>query len=247
MGKYNTTQLNPDTCFERHVYHRDQFAHYLRWTHVLNRAKIGQKILDFGCGSGNLAEVFYRNRFKAALYLGLDVRAQAIAQNREKFKAVPWVQFQQADLCADLALDSSLGPWDIVCSFEVLEHIGHDNGDRFMQNIRGCMKACTTLLLSTPCYDQAKGAADNHMIDGKVGEYTFAETKALLEKYFRIVSVWGTFASQKDYLPALELDPALKGIFDQLKDYYDTNLLAVLFAPLFPQLSRNCLWECQLC
>ena len=26
---YNTTELDPDTTFERHVYHRDQFAHYL--------------------------------------------------------------------------------------------------------------------------------------------------------------------------------------------------------------------------
>ena len=26
---YNTTDLRPDQAFERHVFHRDQFAHYL--------------------------------------------------------------------------------------------------------------------------------------------------------------------------------------------------------------------------
>lgn len=49
MKKYNTTDLDPTTSFERHVFHRDQFAHYLRWTHILKEAKIGETIVDFGC------------------------------------------------------------------------------------------------------------------------------------------------------------------------------------------------------
>ena len=65
MSNYNTTQLNPETTFERHVFHRDQFAHYLRWSHILKIAKIGMNILDVGCGSGNLLEVFYRNKRKS--------------------------------------------------------------------------------------------------------------------------------------------------------------------------------------
>ena len=58
---YNTTDLRPDQAFERHVFHRDQFAHYLRWTHILKEAKIGESIVDFGCGAANLLEVLYRN------------------------------------------------------------------------------------------------------------------------------------------------------------------------------------------
>ena len=59
---YNTTDLRPDQAFERHVFHRDQFAHYLRWTHILKEAKIGESIVDFGCGAANLLEVLYRNK-----------------------------------------------------------------------------------------------------------------------------------------------------------------------------------------
>lgn len=54
---YNATALDPAATFERHVYHRDQFAHYLRWTHILKVAKIGDSIVDFGCGAGDLLEV----------------------------------------------------------------------------------------------------------------------------------------------------------------------------------------------
>ena len=42
---YNTTDLRPDQAFECHVFHRDQFAHYLRWTHVLKEAKIDFRLL----------------------------------------------------------------------------------------------------------------------------------------------------------------------------------------------------------
>ena len=30
---------------------------------------------------------------------------------------------------------------------------------------------------------------------------------------------------------------------DKFKTYYDSNYLATIFAPLFPHLSRNCIWE----
>lgn len=71
---YNTTDLRPDQAFERHVFHRDQFAHYLRWTHILKEAKIGESIVDFGCGAANLLEVLYRNKYKQKEYIGIDIR-----------------------------------------------------------------------------------------------------------------------------------------------------------------------------
>jgi len=95
MKKYNTTQLNPDTAMERHIYHRDQFAHYLRWTHVLKRAKIGMKVLDWGCGTGSFLEVFYRNRFKCEKYLGVDVREKTMNDANEKYANVEWASFEQ--------------------------------------------------------------------------------------------------------------------------------------------------------
>ena len=85
--KYNTTDLDPQTTFERHVFHRDQFAHYLRWTHILKEAKIGEKIVDFGCGKGNLLEVLYRNKFKCKHYIGIDIREKTISKAREHFAA----------------------------------------------------------------------------------------------------------------------------------------------------------------
>ena len=64
---------------------------------------------------------------------------------------------------------------------------------------------------------------------------------ALEDTGWEIVGHWGTFASIKDYKDYLTED--LKQIFDKFKTYYDSNYLATIFAPLFPHLSRNCIWE----
>lgn len=243
MTKYNRTQLNPDITFERHVYHRDQFAHYLRWTHVLKRAKIGMNILDFGCGSGNLVEVFYRNRLKPANYLGLDIRQQTINNLKDEYAALPWVFFECVDLCATSFPKYKVVP-DIICCFEVAEHIGKHNINQFLKNIAKNMGAETTLLLSTPCYDEKVGAADNHIIDGEVGEFTYDEMKEKLLTYFTIKNKWGTFASKKDYKKLIPEE--LYKYYYKLNEYYDDNLISNLMAPLFPEHSRNVIWECTL-
>ena len=130
---YNKTQLTPQKEFERHIYHRDQFAHYFRWSHVLKNAKIGQTILDFGCGTGEILELFYRNRYKPKYYLGLDIRQKTINENAEKFKKLDFAEFKQVDLCQD---ELDLGrTFDIITCFEVIEHIGHANIYKFLDNI----------------------------------------------------------------------------------------------------------------
>jgi 2-polyprenyl-3-methyl-5-hydroxy-6-metoxy-1,4-benzoquinol methylase len=241
---YNTTQLSPDKEFERHIFHRDQFAHYLRWTHVLKQSKIGNKVLDFGCGSGNLLEVLYRNRHSCTKYLGLDIRHQTINSCKEKWKNIPWAFFQDIDLCGDLSM---LGKkdWDIIASFEVVEHVGKANVPKFLNNIKSMMSNNTTLMISTPCFDPVVGPADNHIVDGVVGELTFQEMKSLLEERFTIEKVFGTFASQRDYKEAVENSP-YKEFYHAAKEYFDSNLIANLMAPLFPEHSRNCLWVCKV-
>ena len=239
--KYNKTQLTPQNEFERHIYHRDQFAHYFRWTHVLKNAKIGQTILDFGCGSGEMLEVFYRNKYRPKRYLGLDIRSKTIDENNEKFAKLDFAEFRQADLCQD---ELDLGEtFDIITCFEVIEHIGHDNADAFLDNMAYHCNDNTVIYLSTPNYDPQVGAANNHLLgpDKEVGEWDHFELQDKLSQYFNIEKKYGTFASIKDYKE--ELTGWKKEAFDHLKEYYDTNLLSNLMAPMVsPENARHCLW-----
>lgn len=259
MKQFNTTQLNPDDCFERHVFHRDQVGHWLRWSHALRRLELNMNVLDFGCGSGNMAEVMYRNRYKGNFYLGLDIRKQTIESNQEKFKNVPWIQFQQADL-TDPALEldefntneRGFTGWDLITCYEVAEHVGKQRVSTFLDNIKKRMIAKTLLMISTPVYDEKIGAAGNHTYDSGDGrgvavqEMTREEFQTLLEERFTIEKKWGVFASVKDYKDLLGNYPGLPAIYEKLKDYFDSNIISNLMAPLFPDQSRNILWECKL-
>lgn len=231
---YNKTQLTPKNEFAKHIYHRDQFAHYFRWTHVLKNAKIGQKILDMGCGSGEMIEVFYRNRYRPEKFVGIDIRDKV----PEKLKNLDFVEILVKDLCKPFDLNEK---FDIITSFEVVEHIGHENLDAYLQNMVKHCKLGTRIYLSTPNYDPSVGAAKNHIINGEIGEWDHFELAERLEKYFNIKYRFGTFASQKDY--KLELTGWKLEAFNELNKYYDTNLLSNLMAPMIDaSKARNCLW-----
>lgn len=241
MKKYNTTDLDPEKTFERHVFHRDQFAHYLRWTYILKVTQNTRDITltDFGCGKGHLAEVLYRNRHSVGLYQGLDIRKQTIDKAKEKFERVPWVKFYQADLVLDDL--NYLEKADVVTSFEVIEHVGKQNADVFLQKFLACGKEDADYYLSTPNYDEKVGAAQNHIYNGQVNEFKHEELQELLEKYFVVEEKFGTFASQKDYKDLLSKEE--KELFDKLNRYYNPDLISVIFAPLYPEAARNSLWH----
>ena len=245
MKKYNTTDLDPVTTFERHVFHRDQFAHYLRWSHIVKEAKIGETVIDFGCGKGNMLEVFYRNKFKCKKYIGVDIRKQTIEAAKEKFKPVEWAEFYADDLIFP-TIDYKRFQGDKVCSFEVAEHVGKQNIETFLLNMRDCGNENATYYISTPNFDEHVGAAGNHTYDSgdgrgvSVQEFFHSELQSHIEKYFTIERKFGTFASIRDYKHLLN-DWQVK-MFKALKEYYDSNLLSVIMAPFFPEQSRNTLW-----
>lgn len=261
-SKYNTTDLEPQATFERHVFHRDQFAHYLRWTHILREARTGERICDFGCGRGNLLEVLYRNKFAPSLYVGLDIRAQTIKKAQEKYSNIE--KFRVAFIADDLihpTTDLETLQCDRICSFEVAEHVGRQNVDAFLYNFALCGKpdGTSTWYLSTPNHDPKVGAAGNHTyssgrIDPETGEEVGVEVHELdhedlqdkiIAAGFNIDRKFGTFASQRDYKPFLEQpgNEWLEQTYEALKEYYDSNLVANIMAPIVPaEMARNCLW-----
>lgn len=237
MSDYNKTQLTPQKSFEKHIYHRDIFAHYLRWSHILKCVKPYQTILDFGCGSGEMYQLMYHNRHTPALYVGLDVREKTIEQNQIKFTKN--CIFEVVDLCKPFDLDMT---FDVITCFEVLEHIGHKNIDTILQNMVRHADEHTQIFISTPNYDPTVGAAENHILgpNREIGEWDHYELQDKLSEYFVIEKKYGTFASIKDYQG--KMNDWQRKMYDTLSDYYDVNLMSVIMAPMFPDDSRNTLW-----
>jgi SAM-dependent methyltransferase len=251
-NNYNNTDLNPLDTFEKHIFHRDQFAHYLRWTHILKEAKIGETIVDFGAGKCNLLEVLYRNRFKPAKYIALEYKQSEMDKAKERYSKLPFeAEFIQQDIIIP-TLDFTKFNADRVVSFEVAEHVGTQNvidaPYTFLKNFMACGSENATYYLSTPNFDARIGAAGNHTYDSGDGLGKRAQEldhdklqMAIENSGFEIINKFGTFASQKDYKDTLnswQLE-----MFNALSKYYDSNLLSNFMAPVInAKNARNCLW-----
>lgn len=242
MTKFNKTYLSLDNAEERGFIHRDYIAHCLRWTHVVkflysNSSYKSANILDVGCGREvPLAKMLYSSRLAPKLYVGVDVGSISPPQwllDQKKFplKLHEKLNFiEVGDLFKDLE-------FNLIICFEVLEHMEHDDGVRLLSTLKRHMTETTTCFISTPCYNGEK--ADNH-----VYEWRYGELKAeLVNQGFKIINHWGTFASLKDYAESFRFNSEWWYLFNRLRGYYDTNYLATIFAPLFPEQSRNVLWE----
>lgn len=223
--------------------HRDYLAHCLRYSHVAKFMNESHRyatahVLDVGCGREvPLARLLYSMMMThtTGSYTGVDYGPvpwpDVIQQDTKKFKLK---LLERADFST---VELPRKKFDVITSFEVLEHVEAIHCFKMLQRMRSVVSSDGTVFLSTPCYDQKVGAADNH-----VNEMSHDGFKALLlGAGFRVSNVWGTFASQKDYKKLLTEPQRL--IFDQLSSYYDSNVVACLFAPLFPEQSRNCIWE----
>jgi len=237
----DNTHLSIDQAEARGFIHRDYIAHCLRWTKIAKDLNLGSKykeadIIDVGCGKDMpLARMLMTNRMAPRNYVGIEYNKMEIPEMFDNTTFQPHlidnVDFTQTDIIED--------SFNVSVCLEVLEHVEPSKAIAILDKLANVVVQGGTCYFSTPCYDAKVGAAKNH-----VNEMTYKAFGALLEaKKFEIVDHYGTFASQKDYKH--ELDDNTKQLYSKLSEYYDTNYLSTLFAPLYPSMSRNVLWKCR--
>lgn len=242
---FNKTHLSLETAAHDRrggQIHRDYIAHCFRWTHVVKALTLENKrhktdiVLDVGCGKEQpLARTLYKNMVIPLHYHGVDVNklkpCEAIAHTKEKW----WSLHGETDF---LAFEPDFKP-TVITSFECLEHVPPAHARGMVQRMFDLLTDDPKGLafISTPCHDFKVGAAKDHP-----NEMTYEAFGAMLEDCgWRIEAHYGTFASIKDYeshLSASEFE-----LFERLRAYYDAGVLSVMFAPLFPQHSRNVIWR----
>jgi 2-polyprenyl-3-methyl-5-hydroxy-6-metoxy-1,4-benzoquinol methylase len=243
------THLSCEQAEERGFLHRDYIAHCLRWSHVVKHLQNKYKtarILDIGCGKETpLIKTLYTMRMTPEVYVGVDynkpVKQEIHDKIYDKMGGGNFELIWNWDASLKNAFISSMDftPTLITC-FEVLEHVTPEKVLGIINNIKLISDKDTICFISTPCFNGK--AAANH-----INEMTYEFMWDLMREHFVVEEHWGTFASQRDIEPKIftnDLEGAyLEHAYTSLKKYYDSNLLSVLFAPLFPQQSRNCMWK----
>lgn len=209
--------------------HRDYAAHFFRWGFAQRFINNQTTVLDVGCGvECPLARALnFPQKVRPARYVGVDWNPQP--------KSVPgdrWAEFRWGfDFTRRYA---ELGKFDLVVTFEVLEHMREADGRKFLAGLRACVTAGGRCLLSTPVFNGK--AAANHLHEWTVA----ALGGAVAEAGFTVEARFGTFASEKDIKTVAPLD--VKSVLTKLSAYYPWEVLSCFVAPMFPNQSRNNVW-----
>jgi 2-polyprenyl-3-methyl-5-hydroxy-6-metoxy-1,4-benzoquinol methylase len=154
----------------------------------------GKRILEFGCGEG-LNCAFLANQ--AAAICGFDVSEGSVRLAKEHYPQMP---FLVADAC-DPGLDISAGSWDVVVSFEVLEHV--PNMSAFLQNMRRHTKSDGVVFLSTPNRDIFSLGHEPSPINREhIKELNFDELQRLIRPVFPKMEIWGQRFKRPELLSA---------------------------------------------
>lgn len=223
--------------------HRDYLAHCARWAHVFKHLKSKkrwqyQHVLDVGCGKElPLLRSMYSMRYchdQGGSYTGVDYtnvdpRALKLV-NPEK------QNFTIHDRTNYLDLAKPEFTYDTVVCLEVLEHVEIDMCYEMLLKMEHEMSRDGRAFISTPVFDYQTGAAKNH-----VNEMSIRIFRKLLEAAgFRIVDRFGTLGALRDYYKDAERQ--YPDMVPRLREFYDSEVFAILFAPLYPDQARNNIW-----
>lgn len=231
--RFDKTQLK--AAGHGRTVNRDYAAHFFRWGWVSRQVKQGESILDVGCGQDQplLYVLAARKQTVPEVYVGVDL-------NRiTKKSQCQWADiFDEFDFVSNgKQLEERYTPFDKAVCLEVIEHMAPADGDRLLENFHYLLRPGGVLYLSTPVFDGYRAA--NH-----IHEYTIPELQAKVEKAgFKVVKRVGTFASKPDIRPVLK--PEERDVYERLEQWFGGDVMATIFASLYPDQSRNNLWVLQ--
>lgn len=170
----------PDKSY---IGHRDIVTDSMaRYAYVTNLLEGGAKSLDVGCGRGYGFDVL---KSKCTEMSGIDISEDFLSEAKKNYP----------DLDLHLAQGEKLpfddGLFDVVTSFEVIEHVKDDRA--YLQEIRRVAKPGALIAISTPNKDIASPGQDEPYNPFHEREYTVPEFELLLREVFSEATVYGQF------------------------------------------------------
>ena len=156
------------------------YEHWHRYAFASGIAT-GKRVLDAACGEGYGSALLSR---VAAGVVGVDIDAATVAHARARYAALPRLRFEQRDAAA---LDFAPASFDLVVSFETLEHLKAQ--EELVRGFARVLAADGTLVISSPdkrTYSDATGFSNEF----HVRELYREELLALLQPHFRNVRLY---------------------------------------------------------
>lgn len=152
--------------------------HLHRYQSVLDLVE-GKTVLDAACGSGYGTKLLAE---KAKKVVGIDIDAEVITRLRKEEMKNTSFQCMSVE-----EMDFENNSFDVVVSFETIEHIDEAAQNAFLAEIRRVLKPDGYLIISTPNVDVLKAVFRDYYNPFHVKEHTREEFFALLKPYFKYI------------------------------------------------------------
>lgn len=155
-----------------------------RYVFAQRLIKKGFRIIDIGCGTG------YGNSIlaKKGDVTGIDNSREAILFAKKHYKNVKFL------VANATKLPFENGGFDIICSFEVIEHLRRPK--KFLSEAKRILKKGGVMILSTPnkAISSPNGNPESPYHEK---EYTYIELNNLLKEFFKNVKILGQNKSKR--------------------------------------------------
>ena len=212
-------------------------AYYLRHLYALKKVTNSDSVvLDIGCGSALLRDLIHKGSYVGrTFYIGIDgdisnIRKATTSPSGNYF-------FIQQHLNGELPYikDESC---DVVIAMEIIEHMKHGQGKKFLQEINRVAKPGARIILSTPNNSTVKEGEKLHW-KYHLYEYTVEEIEKLLKKNgFKLEQTFGWTIERSKYnrIENSLSKPELE-VFNSMGGYINKALLRQIFATAHPELA----------
>jgi hypothetical protein len=247
-GRYDRSHLSPEKAYRLG---RDYMAHSMRYGWPMNVIRehigVGARILEMGCGKeipmfrALTCDHSATTHYKPALYVGADLNE---IKYRPEVNGCKTVILPRTNIIENPAAVPD-EPFDLIVSFEVLEHMDKPDGERFLDALMDYARRkperenkSSIVLLSTPV--NGGSIAKNHIY-----EWHRSELRRAWEKRGgKIIREFGTFSNLHELLRVLT--PAEREVWNSMAAYHSPHTLSCFFSVAHPEAARNIAWHVEV-
>ena len=204
----NKKAFNTGERFLPQIRGRGAYDHWHRYCFAADFIK-DKMVLDVASGEGYGS--FFLSNY-ASKVVGVDIDSDAVARASTKYKRDN-LDYLQGSVCSLPFNEDAL--FDVVISFETVEHVSEDDQERFLKEIKRVLKKDGLLIMSTP-----NKVPFGRLVGCKIPfhdrEFTENEYETYLERYFENIVILGQSFIPASYIYTSEHNSEAKAI---LADY----------------------------
>jgi SAM-dependent methyltransferase len=172
-------------------------VHYNEWIYQMLRPYVGTRILEIGCGTGNLTGYLQKH----GRVLAVDFHAGYLEAAKENLKGLSGITFKRINLEKNLASLRAFRPDTLIC-VNVLEHLSNDQ--QVLDRCLSLLPAGGRLLLFVPAFQFLFGTMD--VSYGHLRRYSLSDLKSKMEtagfqvdycRYLNLLGVFGWWLNGK--------------------------------------------------